>query len=194
MSDIYETIVQQILKQEDSTSQSPNNNHDDPDYKQFLEEEKIREQNPSYLAEKERILMNKLIEEDSPFYHPCQNPENTVTLLSGDKCHEIDIEIDKTNLTALLNIIKIDSSERESFISLLYSITTFLNTESIKKVYQHVMPSDWDMRLKDINEIRLTRRVKSSIEFVIVEMDTSDIVKAISTAMGMDIDSHLDKK
>jgi hypothetical protein len=215
MNDNYETIIQLILKQKQEEQEEQSNgsnnttnttNHsvqeesiDDPEYKKLLEQEKIREQNPVYLAEKERVLMKKMVEDDSPFNHPCQNPSNTVTLLSNNKCHEIDIELDKSNSTALLNIINIDSSKRESFINLLYSVTTFLNTESIKKIYQNVMLSDWDMRLKKIEKNRFVKKVKSNIdrsvcyEFVIMETNTSDIVETISTAMGMSIDSHLDQ-
>ena len=142
--------------------------------------------------------MNKLIDEDSPFNHPCQNPENTVTLLSSDKAHEIDIEFDVSDSTALLNIINMDSSKRKSFIDLLNSTVSFLKTKSINKVYQNVVLTDWDTRLKEIKGFRFVKKVKPDIrrslfdEFLIVEMNTSDIVKTISTAMGMDVDSHLD--
>jgi hypothetical protein len=167
------------------------------EYQRLIEIEKIREQNPQYLAEKERIAMQRLVEDDySPYNHPCQNDKNTVSLVSSDKAHEIDIEFDRENKTALLNIINVDPIHRTSFVQLLFAVQKYLKNESIEKAYQNVMESDWDLRLSTIDGFHLVRKVESNAVqhgFVIVETDTVDVVTAIGTAMGMDVDSHLDE-
>lgn len=164
---------------------------------QLLEDEIFREQDPLYLAEKERLAIIAQQNIESPFLHPCQNVNNTVTLVSVDKYHEIDIEFNRQNRTAMLNIIRVDSKNRDSFIQLLHTVHSYLQEEKIEKVYQNIVISDWDTHLSKFDEFSFVRLVNSKISifpFVIVETNVKDIVSGISKAMGMNVNSHQDSE
>jgi hypothetical protein len=157
-------------------------------------EEAIREQNPRYLAEKERMLMQQLDVNGSTFNHPCQNEQNTLTLLSSDKMHEVDIEFDYINESVLLNFIRVDAAHSKTFSDLMKSVKGFLIQEGIKTVYQYVLTSDWDMRLSHVSGFTFVRLVTDpGIPYVVTKTDTADIINAVCTAFGMDMTSHLDQ-
>lgn len=163
--------------------------------KEELEAEKLREENPIYLAEKERIAMMRL-DEESPYQHPCQNEKNTVTLVSTDKQHEIDIEFDRQNKEAMINIIRVEPKMKQSFVQLLHVVQSYLVSEEITKVFQNTIIPDWEMIAQNAGEyFRLTRIVDSNplFSFAIIEIDTQDVVQGIAKAMAMDTVSHLDK-
>jgi len=171
----------------------------DPNYDAILEMERIREQNPRYLAEKERLRTIEMDKAGSPFQHPCQNGQNTITLVSENKEHEIDIEIDSRNNTALINFVRIDSSQRDSFTKLLTVVREYLREFSVEKIYQNIIVSDWETVISKHEEFKLVRIVNPvhdegmmTFGFAIVEMAADDLVTGISKAMGMDITSHLD--
>ena len=160
-----------------------------------LERERIREQNPRYLAEKERIGMVEMEKNDSPFQHPCQNERNTMTLVSIDKCHEIDIEFDRKHHTAMVNLIRVEPSKKDSFLQLLHSVTACLREEKIEKVYQYVVISDWELSMSKIPEFKHVRTVTESdlpMPYVIVESSVDGTLVGIAKALGMNIVSHLD--
>jgi hypothetical protein len=162
---------------------------------ELLENERIREKDPRYLAEKERIASINMEKNDSPFQHPCQNEKNTMTLVSIDKNHEIDVEIDRINRTAFINLIRVEPTARESFVKLLHVVNTYLREEKIKKVYHNVILSDWETVISKFEEFKLVRKIEGDLTpfpFVIVEMEVKDVTAGIIKAMGMNVDSHLD--
>lgn len=157
-------------------------------------EEAAREQNPRYLAEKERMLMQQLDADGSIFNHPCQNEQNTLTLLSSDKMHEVDIEFDYVDESVLLNFISVDAAHSKTFRDLMKSVKGFLIQEGIKTVYQYVLTSDWDMRLSHVPGFTFVRLVTGfGIQYVVIKTDTADIINAVCAAFGMDTASHLDQ-
>jgi hypothetical protein len=162
---------------------------------ELLASERVREQDPRYLAEKERLSTIDMDKKKSPFQHPCQNEKNTVTLVSIDKNHEIDIEFNRHNMTAMINLIRVEPSMRGSFVELLHAVHAYLKEERIEKVYQNIVFSDWEMVISKFKEFTLVKVIENNISqfpFAIVEMDAKDLVVGISKALGMNIDSHLD--
>ena len=164
------------------------------DDEEIRREEAVREQNPRYLAEKERMLMQQLYADDSTFNHPCQNEQNTLTLLSSDKMHEVDIEFDYIDESVLLNFIRVDAAHSKTFTDLMKSVKGFLIQEGIKTVYQYVLTSDWDTRLSRVPGFTFVRLVTGfGIQYVVIKTDTGNIINAVCTAFGMDTASHLDR-
>lgn len=181
---------------DETLSNNENNITKEPMKAELLEAEKIMEQNPRYLAEKEKLATIAQEKEASPFLHPCQNINNTVTLVSSDKAHEIDIEFDKNNSTAMINLIRVDPSNPESFDKLIHTVHSYLTEEKITKVYQYIVLSDWECNLSSIDEFKFVRMVDDKLSmypFVIIETATNDIIKGISKALGMNVKSHLDR-
>lgn len=122
---------------------------------------------------------------------------NTITLLSIDKAHEVDIEFgnDVDPNSALLNIIKVDPSKPLTFIELLKAIVLTLNKEEVCTVYQNVSIDDYKDRLEKIELFNLVKfiepqsysRLDSNQSFAIVKTRTSDLIEAIKTAMGLNL-------
>ena len=147
--------------------------------------EEVLEHHPQYLRYKEEMIARKMAEEDSEFYHPCQNQDNTMTLLSADKKHEIDVEIRTEDSTALINIIKVDHADTKSFIDLLNTVSRLMQDRSVKTVYQYVMPIDWETRLKDIEGFDLVNQKNGIMgSFITVSTSIETFVDSIVQAMG----------
>lgn len=149
--------------------------------------EKMLERDPHYLETKERILIQKMADEDSPFFHPCQNSNNTMTLLSGDKKHEIEVEFSEKDSTAHINILRIDPVEAKSFIDLLHVIVGYMNDRLIQTVYQSIIPIDWTERLSKIDGFRLISQVDDEVNpFIMVATDVKSFIRCVTIAMGFD--------
>lgn len=168
---------------------------DQEKYRSMLKIEQEREKDPLYLAEKEIMLMKKMEREKSVYNHPCQNENNTVTLVSADKLHEVDIEYYDTDSSreVLLNFIKIEPGASKTFRDFMRSIYTELKKDNIRDVYQCVTISDWEFRLSGVKGFEFVRHVKNISEHIIIKTDIESLVDTIIEAFGMDVTSHLDK-
>lgn len=174
-------------------------------YDKILKIEQEREKDPVYLAEKEIMLMKKLEREKSVYNHPCQNENNTVTLVSSDKLHEVDIEYNNENNNGnndidssqdvLLNFIKIEPSASKTFREFMKSVYAELKKDNITNIYQCVTVSDWEFRLSEIEGFELVKHVKNALqeEYILVKTDIESLVDTIIEAFGMNVESHLDK-
>lgn len=178
-------------------------------YDKILKIEQEREKDPVYLAEKEIMLMKKLEREKSVYNHPCQNENNTVTLVSSDKLHEVDIEYNNgkdngnnngnndidSSQDVLLNFIKIEPSASKTFREFMKSVYAELKKDNITNIYQCVTVSDWEFRLSEIEGFELVKHVKNALEeeYILVKTDIESLVDTIIEAFGMNVESHLDK-